>query len=104
ESLDSCDLLACGIRHTFHAGANGLAIKMDRASSAEGHAAAILGAGETKRFAQYPQQRRIGIYVRIELFAVNFESDHDFRPSCPALHELLSFECWTNPKARTMKL
>src|SRR2546425_616462 len=57
---------------------------MDCLADTGGRAATVLSAGQTKRFAQYPQQRRIGIYVRIELFAVNFESDHDSIPFCPA--------------------
>src|SRR5688500_363328 len=42
ESLDGCDLPAGSIRHALHAGADSLAIKVDRTSAAKRHAAAIL--------------------------------------------------------------
>src|SRR2546421_389581 len=56
-----------------------LRVEVDGAGAALGDAAAELGAGETERITQHPQERRVGRDVDRFAFAVDGESDsgHD---------------------------
>src|SRR5205823_12863261 len=76
EALDGGDRLALDRADGQHAGANRLAVEVNGAGAALGHAAAELGAGHAEHVAQHPEQRHLGWSVDLVIDAVDYESDH----------------------------
>src|SRR6266478_5305337 len=62
--------------HTRDARVDWLPVQVYGARTAQGHAAAELGAGQAQRVAQHPQQRRVGIDIDFGVLAVDAELDH----------------------------
>src|SRR6195256_3064563 len=62
--------------HRRDARADWLPIQVHGARTAQGHAAAELGAGQAQRVAQHPQQRHVGIDIDFGVLAVDAELDH----------------------------
>ncbi len=63
-------------RDQLYTRTNGFSVEMYRARAAEGHTAAIFGSGQSQRFPEHSEQRRVRIDVDVELLAVNFEINH----------------------------
>jgi hypothetical protein len=76
EALDGHDLLVGGPPHGGDARPDGLAVEVDGAGAAQGHAATELGAGQAQRFAEDPEQRRVVRDVHGAVFAIHAEVDH----------------------------
>ncbi len=76
ESFNRRDLFAGSISNSLYTRANRFSVEMYRTRAAEGHAAAVFGSGQSQRFPEHPEERRVRIDVDVELFAVNFEINH----------------------------
>src|ERR1700685_252020 len=63
QALDGGDRLTVRVAHCRNARSGGVAVEMDRAGAASGHAAAELGAGQPKNIAEIPEHghRRIAV-------------------------------------------
>src|SRR4029077_5208350 len=76
QALDRHHLRARGTPHRRDTRTNGLAVEVDGAGTAQGHAASELGAGEAQRFAEDPEQRRVGGDVHRVVPTVDIEGNH----------------------------
>src|SRR6185437_14299695 len=76
ESLDGRDSLRAHGTNSYLAGAGGATVQMNGAGAAQSQAAAIFGASEAERVAQYPQQWRLGSCLDLVPDAVY--RDHKF--------------------------
>ncbi len=77
KPLDRGDLVALVHDGQRQAGVDAAAVHVDGAGSALAMVAALLSAGQADGLAQAVEERRAGVNVKIELFAVNLEADRD---------------------------
>src|SRR5580658_552231 len=76
DAFDGRDLGAADLFHRSDAGADGRAVLMHGAGSAQRHAAAKLCSRELRHVTQIPEQWHVGIAVEGSIFAVYCETDH----------------------------
>src|SRR5690606_41775068 len=76
DRLDGPDALAAYRRYRRAAGAGRLAIDIHRAGTTQGHAAAVLGAGEIGNIAQGPEQWHIVGHIQLMVLAIEIEASH----------------------------
>jgi hypothetical protein len=74
KPFDGRDVLARGIGCSRKTRSNGRAFEMDRACTAQSHAAAKLSSGHLQRIAQHPEQRRLWRHVHFSVSAIDSES------------------------------
>src|SRR5262245_7884927 len=76
EPFDSRDLLAFNRAHRHRARSHRHSVHVNGAGAALGDSAAVLRAGETYLFPQYPQQRRAGIDINVVGLSIDGEMSH----------------------------
>jgi hypothetical protein len=76
DRLDRRDLSLTDRTDWRDAGADRLSVKVNRAGTAQRHAATELGPGHSEDIAQDPQQRHVGRDVDLAAFAIDDDSDH----------------------------
>src|SRR5690606_9180283 len=76
DRLDGADALAGYRRYRRDAGAGRLAIDIHRAGTTQGHAAAVLGAGEIGNIAQGPEHWHIVGRIQLMVLAIVIEGNH----------------------------
>src|SRR5258708_11949925 len=80
QSLDGRDSLSRRTRHWRDARAHRVSIDVHRAGAALRHAASIFRSGETKIFANDPEQWSGRVDVEIDALAIDGEADHESSP------------------------
>src|SRR5271166_3634636 len=78
EAFDGGDRLAAGVADRRDAGSPGLAVDMDRAGAACGHAATEFRSREAEFIAKIPEQRHRRIAVEALRLAIDVQSQHTF--------------------------
>src|SRR5262245_25986577 len=93
EPFDRGHDLPFGARHRSDAGTDRVAVEINRAATAESHAATIFRAGQPEVFAQNPQQRLFRLGLNRDQLAVDSEDNlfHGCFPSIFSDHEMSSF-------------
>ena len=76
DRLDGADALADHRRYRDDARAGRLAFDVHRAGAAQGHATAVLGAGEIGDVAQRPEQRHVIGHVQLMVLAIEIQGNH----------------------------
>src|SRR6266487_4286919 len=76
KALDRDDLLAGHFGHLDTAGADRLAVEVDRTGAAQRYPAAEFGPGQTKLVAQEPHERHRGVALEFPLLPIYLDVDH----------------------------